>query len=98
MKDVNSLSAANYLVCYDIKDKRRLARVHTLLLSVGIPLQYSIFYLKVPKALLTGTIKKAERFIDETQDDVRIYVIDKFDISVWKKAATDKLNQALLVM
>jgi CRISPR-associated protein Cas2 len=33
-----------YLVCYDIREPRRLRRVHKLLKGYGEPWQYSVFY------------------------------------------------------
>ena len=88
----------HYLVCYDISNKRRLARIHKLLVEIGIPLQYSIFYLKADEALLDKTIKKLTEKIDEQEDDVRIYTLHNFNIDTWKKANVSKINQALLVV
>jgi len=33
----------SYLVCYDIRDPRRLRRVHKLMKAYGEPWQYSVF-------------------------------------------------------
>jgi len=33
-----------YLVCYDIRDPRRLRRVHKVLRGYGEPWQYSVFF------------------------------------------------------
>ncbi|RME36595.1 MAG: CRISPR-associated endonuclease Cas2 [Planctomycetota bacterium] len=33
-----------YLVCYDIRDPKRLRRTHKLMKAYGEPWQYSIFY------------------------------------------------------
>jgi CRISPR-associated protein Cas2 len=33
-----------YLVCYDIRDDKRLRRVHKLMKAYGEPWQYSVFY------------------------------------------------------
>ncbi|GAB4164604.1 MAG: CRISPR-associated endonuclease Cas2 [Planctomycetota bacterium] len=33
-----------YLVCYDIRDPRRLRRVHKVLKGYGEPWQYSVFF------------------------------------------------------
>lgn len=33
-----------YLVCYDIRDPKRLRRVHRLMKAYGEPWQYSVFY------------------------------------------------------
>ncbi len=62
-----------WLVAYDIRDPRRLARVHRLLKAQAVPLQYSVFiaWLKAPAVeTLAGAI---ESRIDPRQDDVRLY-------------------------
>jgi len=33
-----------YLVCYDVRDPRRLRRTHKLMKAYGEPWQYSVFY------------------------------------------------------
>ncbi len=33
-----------YLVCYDIRDAKRLRRVHKVMKAYGEPWQYSVFY------------------------------------------------------
>lgn len=33
-----------YLVCYDIRDDKRLRRIHKLMKAYGEPWQYSVFY------------------------------------------------------
>jgi len=64
---------SSYLVCYDITDPRRLARVFRLMKSRALHLQYSVFLgrftwqgLKDLKAQLAG-------IINSERDDVRIY-------------------------
>lgn len=34
----------SYLVCYDVRDPKRLRKVHRLLKAYGEPWQYSVFY------------------------------------------------------
>ena len=59
-------STTPLLLCYDIKDPKRLQRVHKCAKKVGMPLQYSVFYLEMNNA-------------DVTQDDIKIYAISRFD-------------------
>lgn len=33
-----------YLVCYDVRDPKRLRRIHRLMKAYGEPWQYSVFY------------------------------------------------------
>lgn len=37
----------SYLVCYDIRDDRRLRRVHKIMKAYGEPWQYSVFHCTV---------------------------------------------------
>lgn len=64
---------AEYIICYDICDPRRLGRIHRYLKRYAIALQYSVF-------LYTGDSRRFERcmqgavaLIDETEDDLRAY-------------------------
>ena len=43
---------SDYIICYDITNRRRLGRVHSLLKKHAVPLQYSLF-------LFTGTDAQA---------------------------------------
>lgn len=64
---------AKYLVCYDIADAGRLARVCRFLKGHGVHLQLSVFLCSLTWPEL-GQLKAelAER-INATEDDVRIY-------------------------
>ncbi len=37
------MSRHRYLVCYDVREEKRLRRVHRTMLGYGDPLQYSVF-------------------------------------------------------
>jgi CRISPR-associated protein Cas2 len=63
----------NYLICYDIRDEKRLARVYRTMKQVGAHIQYSVFHCRLtwPELLqLKGTLKA---LIKEDEDDVRVY-------------------------
>ncbi|TAN45559.1 MAG: CRISPR-associated endonuclease Cas2 [Nitrospirae bacterium] len=64
---------ANYLVCYDIKNERRLARVYRLVKQYGIHTQYSVFFCRFTWEELLNMKEKIARLIDAKKDDVRIY-------------------------
>ena len=66
-----------YLVCYDISDPRRLGRVHRLLQTRGIPLQYSVFLLWTDKAGLQEVMQRIEELINRRHDDVRAYPLPR---------------------
>jgi CRISPR-associated protein Cas2 len=64
---------ANYLVCYDITDPKRLARVYKFMRGKGIHLQYSVFYCTLTWPQLLALKENLSHLIDEEDDDVRIY-------------------------
>jgi CRISPR-associated protein Cas2 len=64
---------ANYLVCYDIADPRRLTRIFKLMSGRGRHLQYSVFYCSMTWRELGDLKMRILAIIDEEEDDVRIY-------------------------
>lgn len=62
-----------YLLCYDIADPRRLARVHRRVKQDGLALQYSVFDLRLAEARLRRLVADLRQLIHEREDDVRIY-------------------------
>jgi CRISPR-associated protein Cas2 len=64
---------ADYLVCYDIKDERRLQRVCRYLKGKGLHLQYSVFLCSLRWPELKELKAELTSLIDEKQDDVRLY-------------------------
>jgi CRISPR-associated protein Cas2 len=63
----------NYLVGYDISDPVRLRRVHRLLRSVAIPIQRSVFLVKLDQVGREQLTAKLSELIDPKADDVRLY-------------------------
>ena len=68
--------AGAWLICYDIRDPRRLVRVHRLMRNECTPLQYSVFLCEVTKRELRTLLERTRRIIDEEVDDVRAYRIE----------------------
>ena len=64
---------ANYLVCYDISNPRRLAKVFKLIKNRGIHLQYSVFHCTLTWPGLLDLKERLSWIIDEREDDVRVY-------------------------
>jgi CRISPR-associated protein Cas2 len=64
---------ANYIVCYDIRDERRLARVYRYLKQSGVHIQYSVFHCRLTWQDLAELKNAIGAIIDEKEDDVRIY-------------------------
>jgi len=67
-----------FLIAYDIKDDRRLNRVHRYLKGRGIHLQKSVFYCRLSQEEIKKVRQGILELIEEREDDVRIYplVID----------------------
>ena len=64
---------ANYLVCYDITEPRRLAKVYKFIKGKGLHIQYSVFHCSLTWPNLLEIKEKLNYLIDEKEDDVRIY-------------------------
>ncbi|MEA3522725.1 MAG: CRISPR-associated endonuclease Cas2 [Campylobacterota bacterium] len=68
----------NFLICYDIANPKRLARVAKTLEKVSIRIQKSQFYsMDTTKEECINIVKKLEEIINNDEDDVRIYKVDK---------------------
>lgn len=66
----------DYLICYDISDEKRLAKVARYLEKVALRIQYSIYVLFEPsKKELLEIEENIKKLIDTQADDVRIYTI-----------------------
>ena len=66
---------AHFLVCYDIGDPRRLARVHRRMVKHAVFVQLSVYYLKGDSQKLKGLLDDLESVIDKNVDDVRAYTV-----------------------
>ncbi|PAT42649.1 CRISPR-associated endonuclease Cas2 [Vandammella animalimorsus] len=63
----------HYVICYDIGDHRRLARVHRTLAAQAMALQYSVFLFQGSATALQDCLQQLEGLLDLSQDDVRAY-------------------------
>lgn len=86
-----------YLIAYDVANARRLKRIHRLLVSYGIPLQYSLFYARLTSARKAALVKKLQATIDVTQDALAIYRISVFQLSAWHKVGAALQDKCLIV-
>lgn len=63
----------DFLICYDIREPKRLVRIHRELKSWAVPIQYSVFlYTGDPRTLATY-LRKLKEMIDPRVDDLRCY-------------------------
>lgn len=64
-----------YLITYDISDKKRLSRIHRLLKTQAVALQYSVFISVMNGPDLKALTEDILKIIDKQADDVRLYVL-----------------------
>ncbi len=68
----------NFLICYDISSPKRLQKIAKLLESFTIRIQYSLYYCMDASAEeMKELVKKLNELIDQEEDDIRIYKVDK---------------------
>ena len=63
----------HHIICYDIADKRRLARVHALLKRQATALQYSVFLFSGTEQQLNHCLAQLAKIMHPRQDDIRAY-------------------------
>lgn len=62
-----------YLLAYDIRDKRRLRRVHQVAKDWGYPLQYSVFVCDLTRSELLMMKNDLSQEMSVVQDSVGIF-------------------------
>lgn len=62
-----------WLLSYDIRNPRRLARLHRYLRTLATPIQYSVFLYLATAARLDKTLQTVARRYIAPEDDVRAY-------------------------
>ncbi len=72
-----------FLVAYDIRTPRRLARVCKALSAVGYRLQYSVFAVDLEDHERQALVARLRRLIDQKQDDVRLYLVPRAPRGAW---------------
>lgn len=64
---------ATWLIAYDIADPRRLTRIHTFLKKYGVPVQYSVFLVRLDRRALREVVRGLRDRLRKSEDDVRLY-------------------------
>ena len=85
---------ANYLVCYDIRDEKRLVKVFKTMKKRGLHIQYSVFYCRLTWRELIELKEKLSNLIDERKDDVRVYPIPQ-DMKVKVMGRGDRIPEGV---
>lgn len=63
----------HYLICYDIREPKRLKKVYNQMKSWGLHLQYSVFFCTLSRNQLKELRTVLDSIIDPLNDDIRIY-------------------------
>ncbi|RMH50801.1 MAG: CRISPR-associated endonuclease Cas2 [Zetaproteobacteria bacterium] len=80
------------LICYDIADPKRLARLHRKLAREAVMVQYSVYYCELTAAAIERIKEMIAGIIDPGADDVRIYTLpERFDLALIGQPANDSL-------
>jgi CRISPR-associated protein Cas2 len=72
-----------YLVAYDVRAPRRLARVHRALSQAGYWLQYSVFAVDLTDRERQRLVARLRRLVHE-EDDVRFYLVPEEPRGAWR--------------
>ncbi|MEI8326592.1 MAG: CRISPR-associated endonuclease Cas2 [Betaproteobacteria bacterium] len=70
---MSQFDSAQWLVCYDIRDPRRLGRVFRFMKKRGVPVQYSVFLVEASAQQMQRLLQDLAQIIDARVDDVRAY-------------------------
>ena len=73
---------AAYLICYDIANPKRLAKVHRCTVKQAAFIQYSVYYFEGSKAELQTVLAELENIINKKQDDIRVYGITSLNNAI----------------
>lgn len=82
-----------YLVCYDVRDDKRLRKIHRLLKAYGEPWQYSVFYCTL-KAIDRVRLENAARDILDLKED-QLLLVDLGGNEEAARGAATVLGQSL---
>lgn len=88
---------SNYLVCYDIKDERRLMRVYKKMKSRGLHIQYSVFHCRLSRDELLELKRSLGDIIEKSMDDIRIYSLPT-DIKVTVLGQGDRIPEGITIL
>jgi len=77
------MNREDFLICYDIADKKRVGKIGKLVERNALRIQRSVyFYEQVSKEELTFLIEKILILLDKETDDLRVYTIRNKGISL----------------
>lgn len=83
-----------HLLAYDVRDEKRLRKVHYYLKKRAMPVQKSIFLLHCTAADLNITLQGVRERVQLREDDVRLYPINS-PHSIWAAGQQSHAVQGL---
>ena len=78
-----------FLICYDIVDDKRLRKVHKLLSTMAMPVQYSVFEAELSNAQLQQLKEQLLPCIKSDADKLTIYRLFKVNAKIDLAMAAD---------
>ncbi len=69
-----------WVMCYDIVDDKRRRKVMKKMEGYGRRVQYSVFECELSKEQLDRLERELNRLIDETEDHIRVYPLNRADV------------------
>jgi len=82
---------SEFLVAYDIKNHKRLAKFARRLEKIGVRIEYSVFYVRMSRDDMAEFAINITDLIDKDEDDVRIYEIVDYGIALGNADLLDEL-------
>ena len=64
---------ADYIICYDIANPKRLGRIHRVLKKQALAVQYSVFLFSGTEVQLQRCLAQLQSIMDPRADDIRAY-------------------------
>lgn len=87
-----------HVIAYDIKDSKRLQRVHRILSKIALPFQKSIFLILSTEKNINKLLNRLNHYINEKEDDIRTYPVDSiktfwiYGLSATPDLVTEPMN------
>lgn len=72
---MNAARSKTWLLAYDIRDPKRLLRLHRHISKIALPVQYSVFSLEATDAAMRDHLADISELINPRVDDVRAWHI-----------------------